>query len=262
MTLVKEIMKETEFERYEIEQDFDAFIKMAYGVWGLSVETVSGCWEVNNFNEFQIERRGEHTASTFTAGSARRTLGTPTILSVDDRYSQVTVVVTAVTRLRVERIMGVFESARDTSALPAPKPERPRIFIGHGGNPAWQVTHLYLQQFGFEVREYESLPHTGRTIERVLTDALVWSNFALLIMTAEDEMADQSVQARLNVVHELGLFQGQLGWDQALVLLEEGASEFSNIAGTNQLRFPKGQIAAKHGDIMLALRERFPGLTI
>ena len=32
-----------------------------------------------------------------------------------------------------------------------------------------------------------------------------------LILTAEDETADGKVQARMNVIHEAGLFQGQTG---------------------------------------------------
>ena len=47
------------------------------------------------------------------------------------------------------------------------------------------------------------------------------AGFAFLIMTAEDEMADSSVQARPNVIHEVGLFQGKLGPRRAIVLIEE-----------------------------------------
>lgn len=162
----------------------------------------------------------------------------------------------------VDRIMAVIRDAvaANTVPVPEPEPERPRVFIGHGGSSEWQKTERWLRALGFDVQAYETLPHSGRTIERVLTNALEWANFALLVMTAEDERADQTMQARQNVVHELGLFQGRLGWDQALVMLEDGAAEFSNIAGTNQLRFPAGMIDAKHGDVIVALRERFPGI--
>lgn len=63
-------------------------------------------------------------------------------------------------------------------------------------------------------------------------------------MTAEDEMADGSLQARMNVIHEAGLFQGRLGFSRAIVMLEEGCTEFSNVAGLGQIRFPRGNIAA------------------
>jgi predicted nucleotide-binding protein len=46
----------------------------------------------------------------------------------------------------------------------------------------------------------------------------------------------------MNVIHEAGLFQGRLGFRKAIILLEEGCDEFSNIAGLGQLRFRTGAI--------------------
>jgi len=48
----------------------------------------------------------------------------------------------------------------------------------------------------------------------------------------------------MNVIHEVGLFQGRLGFERAIVLLEEGCEEFSNIQGLGQIRFPKNNISA------------------
>jgi len=56
-----------------------------------------------------------------------------------------------------------------------------------------------------------------------------------------------------NVIHEIGLFQGHLGFGRAVVLLEEGCEEFSNIHGLGQLRFPRGNIAASFEDVRRAL---------
>lgn len=77
--------------------------------------------------------------------------------------------------------------------------------------------------------------------------------FAFLVMTAEDEHADGTMQARANVIHEVGLFQGRLGFERAIVLLEEGCSEFSNIVGLTQIRFPKGNIMAKSEEVRRVL---------
>jgi predicted nucleotide-binding protein len=48
------------------------------------------------------------------------------------------------------------------------------------------------------------------------------ASFAFLVLTAEDERSDATTQARTNVIHEVGLFQGRLGFERAIVLLEEG----------------------------------------
>ena len=66
---------------------------------------------------------------------------------------------------------------------------------------------------------------------------------AFLVMTAEDEMADNKLVARQNVIHEAGLFQGRLGFTKAIILLEDGCEEFSNIHGIGQLRFPKNDLS-------------------
>jgi predicted nucleotide-binding protein len=81
--------------------------------------------------------------------------------------------------------------------------------------------------------------------------------FAFLVLTAEDERADGHKQARQNVVHEAGLFQGRHGFKKAIILLEDGCDEFSNATGLGQIRFAAGNIAAKFEEIRRVLeRER------
>ena len=76
---------------------------------------------------------------------------------------------------------------------------------------------------------------------------------AFLVMTAEDEDAEGKLHARENVIHEVGLFQGRLGFERAIILLEDGCEEFSNIEGLGQIRFPKGDISAIFEDVRQVL---------
>jgi predicted nucleotide-binding protein len=76
---------------------------------------------------------------------------------------------------------------------------------------------------------------------------------AFVVLTAEDEAKDGTMRARMNVVHEAGLFQGRLGFNRAIVLLEDGCEEFSNIQGLGQIRFPKGNIKASFEEIRQVL---------
>ena len=76
---------------------------------------------------------------------------------------------------------------------------------------------------------------------------------AFIILTAEDEQADGKMHARLNVIHEVGLFQGRLGFTKAIVLLEEGCEQFSNIEGLGQIRFPAGRISAVFEEVRRVL---------
>jgi predicted nucleotide-binding protein len=53
--------------------------------------------------------------------------------------------------------------------------------------------------------------------------------------------------------HEAGLFQGRLGFEKAIIVLEDGCKEFSNIQGLGQIRFPSGNISAAFEEIRLVL---------
>jgi len=170
----------------------------------------------------------------------------------------VPVVVAAPTRDKVERIFAAFENNVERCRLPEPPPEatpKPRVFIGHGADPQWRdlKDHLH-EKHGFDVEAYEIGSRAGHAIRDILESMLKESTLALLVMTGEDETKDGKLVARQNVVHEAGLFQGHLGFSRAIILLEEGTEEFSNIAGLQQIRFSKGNIKETFGDVLAVLK--------
>lgn len=129
-----------------------------------------------------------------------------------------------------------------------------KIFIGHGRSPLWRELKDFIsERLGLPWDEFNREAVAGLpTFERI-SQMLLHAEFAFLIMTAEDEHADSTLHARENVVHEVGLFQGKLGPRRAIILLEEGCREFSNIIGLSQLRFPKGHISAAFEEIRRVL---------
>jgi len=129
-----------------------------------------------------------------------------------------------------------------------------KIFIGHGHSLVWRELKDFLQdRLNLAWDEFNRVPVAGVTNVARLSEMLDNAAIALLIMTAEDEQRDGSMRARLNVVHEAGLFQGRLGFTRALILLEEGCESFSNIDGVGQFRFPRGRISAVYEDGRLVL---------
>lgn len=128
------------------------------------------------------------------------------------------------------------------------------VFIGHGKSLVWRELKDFLEdRLRLSVDEFNSVSVAGvSTVER-LSEMLDAATFAFLVMTGEDEQPDGKVNARLNVVHEVGLFQGRLGFERAIVLLEEGCEEFSNIAGLGQIRFPAGNLASKFEEVRQVL---------
>jgi len=125
-----------------------------------------------------------------------------------------------------------------------------RIFIGHGRSPAWRELKDFLEdRLRLEWEEFNRVPVAGVWTGDRLSSMLDNASMAFLVCTAEDEHADSTQHARENVIHEAGLFQGRLGFERAIILLEDSCSEFSNVHGLGQIRFPKGNISAKFEEI-------------
>ena len=132
-----------------------------------------------------------------------------------------------------------------------------RIFIGHGRSQLWKELKEFIHDcLGLQWDEFSRVSTAGITITERLSTMLDSASFAFLVLTAEDDTADGMVQARMNVIHEAGLFQGRLGFDRAIILLEEGCEEFSNIHGLGQIRFETGKLSAKFEEIRQLLEER------
>ncbi|RJP23513.1 MAG: hypothetical protein C4520_06035 [Candidatus Abyssobacteria bacterium SURF_5] len=119
------------------------------------------------------------------------------------------------------------------------------VFIGHGRSPVWRELKDFVQdRLHLPWDEFNRIPVAGVTNVARLSELLQSAAMAFLVMTGEDEQADGTMNARMNVIHEAGLFQGRLGFNRAIILLEEGCEGFSNIEGLGQIPFPKGNITA------------------
>lgn len=128
------------------------------------------------------------------------------------------------------------------------------VFIGHGRSKALRDLKDFVQdRLHLPYDEFNRVPVAGFTNIARLSEMLDSAAIAFLVLTAEDEQADGKMHARMNVIHEAGLFQGRLGFEKAILLLEEGCEEFSNVQGLGQIRFPAGDISAKFEDIRRVL---------
>src|SRR5665213_1228820 len=140
-------------------------------------------------------------------------------------YIRSEVAVHAPTRGELQKIFDVFERNLAVSLVKKEtKTKSPVVFIGHGKSKQWRDLKDHLQdKHHYVVEAYEVGARAGHTIRDILDDMLLKSSFAVLVMSAEDETSEGNFKPRLNVVHELGLFQRKLGFSRAIVLLEEGA---------------------------------------
>lgn len=165
--------------------------------------------------------------------------------------------VRAKTRGQVMELCAPFDEARERETVPAPK-EEAVVFIGHGRSNAWMFLRDHLRdQHGLRIECYEAGNRAGHTIRDILGSMIEKSSIALLVMTAEDAQGDGKMRARQNVVHEAGLFQGRLGWSRAIILLEKGVEQFSNVQGIQYIEFTKDNIRETFGDVLGAIRREF-----
>lgn len=133
--------------------------------------------------------------------------------------------------------------------------DAPCVFIGHGRSKLWARLKIFLQdELSIATVTYESEPRTGESIIPVLEKMLDQATFAVLVLSAEDETADGSRRARQNVVHEAGLFQGRLGFKKAILLVQDGIEEFSNVAGLQYIPFTDDKIEQSFYELQRVLK--------
>ena len=211
-------------------------------------------WTFDTLQEFLA------AADSGLADLIRFALDPPRQIEIRSYYDWSTVSVQAPTREEIEKVFAVIDELAPSCvvSVPAKKKDPPVVFVGHGSNPQWRdlKDHLH-EQHGYDVEAYEIGSRAGHAIRDILEDMMKRSSFAFLVMTGEDEDKSGKVHARLNVIHEAGLFQGKLGFSRAVILLEEGTEEFSNISGLQQIRFGKGRIKETFGDVLAVLRREF-----
>ncbi|MDR9486054.1 MAG: nucleotide-binding protein [Sediminimonas sp.] len=177
-------------------------------------------------------------------------------------HSETTINVKLPTLSAMQSVLSILDDsqfeAREGFPQLETKSPTPTIFLGHGRSQAWRDLRDHLSDHhGYKVEAYESGARAGHAIRDIVEDMAKNSDIAFLVHTAEDEMKDGTFQTRPNVIHETGLFQGKLGYSRAIVLLEEGCEEFSNLAGIQQIRFSKGNIRETFGDVLATLKREF-----
>lgn len=165
--------------------------------------------------------------------------------------------VTSNNRVNIERIISKFHDSSEFELTNGIRIRKPRIFIGHGGSKEWRDLNDHLRdKHGYETVAYESGTRAGHAIRDILESMAKQSSMAFLVLTGEDQ-TEHGLRARQNVIHECGLFQGRLGFDKAILLVERGVELASNFDGLQQLRFDKGRINEVFGDAVAIIKREF-----
>jgi predicted nucleotide-binding protein len=166
-------------------------------------------------------------------------------------------------RSEIHAVMNIFRGSQEQATALHQENSEPEtiqekrfnIFIGHGHSCDWQQLRDHLRDLHqYNIVAFETGARAGHSIRDILEEMLDQSSLAFLVLTGEDETAEERFRARQNVIHETGLFQGRLGFSKAIVLLEKGVEEFSNNAGIQHISFAKGHIEGVFGDVVATIK--------
>ncbi|SFM53846.1 Predicted nucleotide-binding protein containing TIR-like domain [Paenibacillus sp. 1_12] len=144
---------------------------------------------------------------------------------------------------RLELMPTELESIQEQIPYIQEKAKPQSIFIGHGRSKLWSRVKSFLHDdYGIDSFTFETESHVGESIVPILEVFMGKASFAILILTAEDEVSEGKIRARQNVIHEAGLFQGRLGFKKAILLRQEGLDDFSNVDGLQYIGFSADNI--------------------
>lgn len=122
---------------------------------------------------------------------------------------------------------------------------RESVFVIHGRNEAkWrELKDILKSEFRLNPIVLSEQPDAGcKTVIEKFEHYAQTCSYAIAVFTPDDEVTSVSetyLQARPNVIYELGWFCGRLGRSGAMLLLKEGTSLFSDFGGIIQKRFTK-----------------------
>lgn len=160
--------------------------------------------------------------------------GAPSYKGVENVLS---VVKASLTRLR--RAPELFAKNQSQDALR----HRENIFIIHGRDEAkWrELKDIIKSEFRLNPIILLEQPDAGcKTVIEKFEKYAQTCTYAIAVFTPDDQVRsgeDTYLQARPNVIYELGWFCGTLGRGGAMLLLKEGTELFSDFGGIVQKRF-------------------------
>ena len=160
--------------------------------------------------------------------------GAPSFKGVENVLA---VVKASLTRLRRSPELLTQRQAQDALR------HRENIFIIHGRDEAkWrELKDIVRSEFRLNPIVLVEQPDAGcRTVIEKFEHYAQTCTYAIAVFTPDDEIRagpESYLQARPNVIYELGWFCGSLGRGGAMLLLKEGTELFSDFGGIIQKRF-------------------------
>ena len=216
-----------------------------------TVVTGDTTWTYDTKEEFYSAYKNSSGGAIFRYGASEIEI----FLICNDGYTEISI--ESSERALIEELSHIFDINKEKYYKEDYAALNPlTVFIGHGRSPHWRDLKDHLQdKHNIKVEAFETGARAGHTIRDILEEMAQKSTFALLVLTAEDTTQEGLSRARQNVIHEVGLFQGKLGFNRAIVLLENEVEMFSNMAGVQQIRYHN--INETFGEVVATIKREF-----
>lgn len=179
-------------------------------------------------------------------------LGAPSLKGVENVLG---VVRASLTRLRRNPNLLVRRKAEESLR------QKENIFLIHGRDEAkWrELKDIVQSEFRLNPIILVQQPDAGcKTVIEKFEHYAQTCSYAIAVFTPDDEVSTGSetyLQARPNVIYELGWFCGRLGRENVMLLLKKETSIFSDFGGIIQKRFAQNiseKIVEIRGDLVAA----------
>jgi hypothetical protein len=156
--------------------------------------------------------------------------------------------------VRIDRIISYWKKP-SSNELEVNK----KVFIVHGHDEfnKYQLRTLLKERFNLEPIILSELPSKGRTIIQKLEEEAGRASYAFALLTPDDLVKSPEqyyLQARPNVMIEIGWFYGRLGREKVCLLHKENTDIPSDLQGVNHISF-SNHIEEKVLEIERELRE-------
>jgi predicted nucleotide-binding protein len=160
--------------------------------------------------------------------------------------------------IRVERTPDIVgRTASRTSSRTARDPKKVFIIHGHDEAKRRELEAMLTAQFGLVPIVLAEQPNAGaNTIIEKFEHYAPMCSFAFALFTPDDQVSVAGtpyLQARPNVIWELGWFCAELGRPNVMLILKEGTEVFSDFGGIVQHRF-RTNVVERFVDIERDLR--------
>lgn len=117
------------------------------------------------------------------------------------------------------------------------------VFISHSKSPLWKEAEDFIKNdLRHETITIKKQPDREALDICMLDEETDDCDFAIVIVTADDEPSDSKSLARQNIIHEIGFLQGKFGPENVLVLKQSGLKDYTRATGIEYAEFENENI--------------------